>query len=476
MTLNTLLPIGALAALAAQSLAGAPGYTFQIQARTNFASNPGGSFNVPGNWFFSGEDIQLNDARQVSFHLSVTSGDFQSVWFGANGTGSVVYNSGTGGFLSQTSLNNVGRVIWAETFVAVPGIYRYDSGDNSSAFFTNKPLGSTGWSTPRINNSGLAGYRVQFGFSGQAFVSFDPVTNTTAIHAAETGVDPLSPYSFLFTPSFNNARQIAGKVRYGPGTGNERPDEIRIFNADGSSILIARDRDADPASPYTAFDNSVSLNNFGFVAFCANLFGGGRAVFASDGTTTLTIASTVGTGAQISDLEFFAPSINDNLQVVFRAKDLSGLRAIWVGDGSDLRRVVTEHDILPSDLGDARVDQNDASPVFGGAPSINQNGDVAFNAALTPPDNNQIEWGTGVFVAIADVPPACPGDADGDGDSDSTDLNIILTAFGCTPVPPAASGEAGNGDGDGCPGDLDADGDTDSTDLNILLTDFGCSG
>jgi hypothetical protein len=32
---------------------------------------------------------------------------------------------------------------------------------------------------------------------------------------------------------------------------------------------------------------------------------------------------------------------------------------------------------------------------------LNADGDVAFSAALTPPDNDQIEWGTGLFVAYA---------------------------------------------------------------------------
>jgi len=59
-------------------------------------------------------------------------------------------------------------------------------------------------------------------------------------------------------------------------------------------------------------------------------------------------------------------------------------------------------------------------------------------------------------------PPACAGDLDGNGDTDSTDLNIVLTDFGCA--------------GAGCPGDADGDQDTDSTDLNIVLTDFGCAG
>jgi len=61
-------------------------------------------------------------------------------------------------------------------------------------------------------------------------------------------------------------------------------------------------------------------------------------------------------------------------------------------------------------------------------------------------------------------PTPCAGDADNDGDTDSTDLNIVLTAFGC-----------GTGSPEGaCAGDIDGDGDTDSTDLNIILSDFGC--
>jgi len=59
-------------------------------------------------------------------------------------------------------------------------------------------------------------------------------------------------------------------------------------------------------------------------------------------------------------------------------------------------------------------------------------------------------------------PPDCPGDVDGSGEVNSTDLNIVLTVFGCT-VPPQIA----------CAGDADGDGDADSTDLNIVLTAFG---
>jgi len=52
----------------------------------------------------------------------------------------------------------------------------------------------------------------------------------------------------------------------------------------------------------------------------------------------------------------------------------------------------------------------------------------------------------------------CRGDLDATHAVDSTDLNILLTDFGCT---------------SSCSGDADMDGDADSTDLNVILSNFG---
>ncbi|MEZ5331424.1 MAG: nucleotide excision repair endonuclease [Thermoanaerobaculia bacterium] len=61
--------------------------------------------------------------------------------------------------------------------------------------------------------------------------------------------------------------------------------------------------------------------------------------------------------------------------------------------------MIREHDLVETDLGTARIDQHDDSPVFGGGPWINAEGTIAFAAALTPPDDNQTEWGSGIFTA-----------------------------------------------------------------------------
>jgi hypothetical protein len=85
--------------------------------------------------------------------------------------------------------------------------------------------------------------------------------------------------------------------------------------------------------------------------------------------------------------------------VVFRALDESGLQAIFVGDGTGLSKVVTEHDVVATDLGSGRIDQHDDTTVFGGNPVINDAGQVAFVASLTPKSDSQVEWGSGLLIA-----------------------------------------------------------------------------
>lgn len=368
---------------------------YQLQARANFS----GAYNLPDATFFTNSTPRINDHLEVTFRIEVQAGsDAKFVWFGSNGNGGIAYTTPDGAFISDTSINAAGKVVFEQVFAPPDGLYFYDSGSMTSGFLTNLPFGATAWGSPTINDLGQVGYRAQFS-TNRAWISYDGVSST-AVHAAEVGLNPASPYSFLFTPTFNNARQIAGKVRRGAAgqTGETQPDEIRLFAADGSSIVIAQDADALPGSPYSRFDNAVAVNNSGQVAFIATLVAGGRGVYRSNGTTTVEIArSTLGPA---TDIEFFAPAINDAGIVAFRAIENTGLRAIWVGDGTQLKRVVREHDLVPTDLGPARIDQHDTSPVFGGSVSINPSGDVVFNAALTPPDNNQIEWGSGILVAL----------------------------------------------------------------------------
>jgi hypothetical protein len=392
-------------------------YEFQLQAR----SNSSGAFNIPDGAFFTSQTPMLNDHAEVAFKVSpVPSVSDCGVWFGGGGSGSIVYTAPTGAFLSGVTLNNPGMIVFEINYYSPDGLYYYDTVTSDSGILTDLPFGAGGWGSPTINLSGEVGYRAKFGTS-YAWVSYDGVS-AVATHVADVNLDFQSPYSYLFTPSFNDSRMIAGKVRLGSAgqTGNERPDQIRVFASDGSSSLIAEDHDSNPGSSYTGFDNSVSLTGNGKVAFVATLDSGHRAVILSDGTTPVEIASEA--LPAVSEIEWFGVAANGTGLVAFRGVDDSGLQAIFVGDGTTLERVIGEHDLVPTDLGTARIDQHDSSPVFGGSITINEAGALAFNAGLTPPDDDQVEWGSGIFVAY----PAQPIFSDGFESGDTTEWSNVV--------------------------------------------------
>lgn len=455
MTCRITLAAGILVATMA-SPAETPTYTeFELQVRSNLCVNESPEvFNLPCDHFFTSGTVTLNNAGQVAIRLNVMGGaDTSGIWFGESANGDIVYTSPEGAFVSDANLNNNGYVVFPQTFSSLNGVYFYDSATDTSGFLTNEPLGSSSWGSPQVNDDQDSAYRAGFG-GGQAYVSVDE-RGATAVHASNQNADGTSPYTFLFSPSLNNLRQIAGKVRL---TGSGAPDQIRIFNADGSSTLIAETSTLDPSSPFSSFDNSVSLTDTEHVAFTASLKAGGRGVFLSDGSETIEIATT--NDPEINSIEFFAPAANNSGLVTFRARDEQNLFAIFVGDGNDLVRVIGQFDEVPTDRGPGQIAQHDTSPTFGGGVAINDNGDIAFNAALTPVDDTQIEWGSGVYIAFADVDEGIPGDLNGDGFVNTKDLFMLLSDWGQC------------GDCNDCPADLNGDCVVDTDDLFILLANW----
>lgn len=444
---------------------GAPVYdTFQLQCRSNFS----GAFNIPNSAFFTTSTPDVADPApgawpRIALRVSVIAGsDSQAVWSGMNGAGGLVYSSPNvlDSSLTDCTINNAGVIATEQYFVSPAGVVLIDTANGNSAAVAippGGPFGITGFGAPVINDVGEVAFRGRTASGAQGLISWSG--GVQALHASEAGFFPAGPYSFIFSPAFNNSRQIAAKVRVGGlgQTGESQPDQIRVFGASGASTLIAEDRDSNPASNFARFDNSVALTDDGRVAFIATLVtpSGARGVYLSDGVTTTPIAVT--TGGVATNIEFFGPAVNNRGWVAFRAFDSDNRRAVWAGNGATLRKVVRHLDVLPSDLGPARIDQNDTSPSFGGGVRINRRGDVVFLPALTPPGNNQIEWGTGAYVARARL----QGDANLDDAVNFADLNIVLGQFGQTGAPGSLSG------------DVNRDGAVNFADLNIVLGEFG---
>jgi MYXO-CTERM domain-containing protein len=315
----------------------------------------------------------------------------------------------------------------------------------SQVSIVREPLGATDWGALVLNESGQLGFRATLAGS-RAYVLLTPKTGggfDTRYLAKEKGLD--GTYEFLYSPTLNDRGQMAGVGDLAPATA-EYFQELRIFNSNGTSTRIVQSRGQSPSSPIFRFASvAPALNGNGQVAFLG---------FAKSATNTnlttlwlwdgsgLRVLAQDGQG-EIGSLEFFTPDMNDSGLVVFRAFDSEGLRAVWVTDGVLMKRVVGEHQILPSDLGEARVDQETANnPVLAGAPMINARGDVSFVAGLAPPDNDQVEWGTAIYIARSSLPPPGPPDAGVDGGSGGLPDAGVDGGSGGTPD---AGGDAGTG-------------------------------
>lgn len=394
------LVFAAAAFAAPASFAQLPAYAPpQLQARTNLLVNDNG-YNLPPGSSFNSISADIDDGGRIAFPVQVVPNGTSSsggVWFGpGDGSGSVTYLTPPDALISSSlRMNNGGLAVF--TLLDTPaadGVYRYDHALQNAVRIGTAPVFANSYGSPGINAAAQIGFQANFG-GGRAYASV-PATGGASVHVTDAGLDPGSGYSFLYTPSFDDAREIVAKVATsGDFTSNT---EIRRFAADGSSTRVAANRGTDAASPIRQFDNSVAVSDSGRVAFIATRADDGRrAVYRADDAalTPIAVADPAGT---IRELEFFAPAINDAGLVAFRARDADG-QAIYVGDGTTLRRVAGKGDVVATDLGAGQIGQNNNDPVFSGAPMLNNRGDLVFIATLHPAGQNQVEWGTGVFVA-----------------------------------------------------------------------------
>jgi hypothetical protein len=433
------------------ALADVPTYAApSLQLRSNIVDG----FNLPPNSTFNSGTPALGDDGSVAMRLIVVGDTGRSgIWRGpGDGTGAVIAEAPTDLLTGDAAIAADGSVIFEIFDVFSEGIFRVGPGGGTPELFVapGGPFNLDFFSDPRPLAGGGLAFRGG-NFAGDRWIRFTPGKGGGTQESLLAENDP--GIGFIFVPDADDAGRIIGKVRLGSTSGSS-PDEIRRYDAPGSFVVLAEDADADAASPFSAFDNSVGATPDGRATFTANLVGGGRGVFLAGDDGIVTIATTA--DRLVSDISFFRPVGNAAGVVAFRGTDGAGLDAIFVGDGTTLMRLVGEHDLIDTDLGLGRIDQNDGSVTFGGNPAIDADGSVAFAATLTPADDDQIEWGTGMFVARA-TPAGDPADVNGDGTVDFDDLLAVLAAFG-TDDPDA---------------DVDGDGTVEFDDLLAVLAAFG---
>lgn len=370
----------------------------EILARANI--NDG--YNLPPMSFLSNTSPVINNRGDVTFKLMAFDGqNNQGLWLkrGADDNGKVVYTAPDYRFITEPSLNDNG----------VLAFNLYDEGVTEGIFTLNadsekvdqilKPADDDiiYYTYAQVLTNGKAYFRGTDQDNVRTFYQYDGSLKTIIREGKNTFGQKSS---YLFKPAMNDNGAMTFKRRLGEvGEWDERnPDEILLIKPNGSSydsIIVAKDKDSDPASVFKGFFNSSSISRNNFVAFSAFLEDNTKVIILYKDGVSKNIASEKADG--ISEIEIFTQKVNDQGQVLFRAKDNRGKRGIYIADTNGVKRIIGEGDEIQTDLGLGKILSNPNYPGFGGDVDMNDHGEIVFYCLLVGAKDNQQEWGSAVF-------------------------------------------------------------------------------
>jgi MYXO-CTERM domain-containing protein len=422
-----------------------PGYDHEIRGRTISVPSPLPGFHFPAQTSISGRNVALNERGDVAISVAATpklEDTHQAIWAHRDGTGRLVY-TGTvtpafeAGF-GDVVLTAAGRLYWTESPSGdPPGVFYLDPGGDRT-LITRGPLGTSGYTSLRASEPDRLAALATLG-TGRALIGIEGIQSPSiTVYLTETSVDPDSPFTFLIssiglngTPELVIEAWPAGLEALQRVTGPNQTTQIIAVRETVAGIVLR------------GIANGAAINSAGQVAFAVFGENSIEAVLRSEPGGGFTVIASTAAGSPVSDLGGFSPVINDAGLVAFRGVGADGEDAIFAGDGTALVTVVRETDVVPTDLGPAQVGNETAgqqNTAFSGNIAINQRGDVAYVASVYPDGDRSIEWGSGVFVAVARQPPA-PPDA-GVPDAGPADAGILDASPADAAIPDAALADA----------------------------------
>ena len=370
----------------------------EILARANI----GVGYNLPEMSFLSNTSPVINNRGDVSFKLMAFGGENkQGLWIkkASEENGKIVYTAPADRLLTDPSLNDKGQVAFNQYDEGVTdGIFTIDS-ESEEVNQALKPENDeiAYYTYPQVLTNGKVYFRGTNQENSRSYYKYDGFSLSSIIAEGVTSYGQKS--SYLFKPYLNDSGSMVFKRRIGEaGEWDERnPDEILVLKTNGStygSVVIAKDKDSDPESKFLGFTNSPSISNSGTVAFIAILEDNSKGIILSTEGKLTNLA--IEKSDNISEIELFAPKVNDQGLVIFRAKDMAGLRGIYVTSAEGTRRLIGEGDEVMTDLGLATILSNPNYPGFGGDVDMNDQGEIVFYCLVIGAEDNQ-EWGSAVF-------------------------------------------------------------------------------
>lgn len=380
----------------------------EILARANVTDG----YNIPALSFLNNTSPVINNRGDVAFKIMAVEGENnQALWVKTkeDANGKIMYIAPEERFLTEPAISETGKIAFNLYDEGVTdGLFLFDSKTAEVKQVLNPDSAETQtiqfYTYPQVLSNGHIYFRATDDSETRLFYEF---TGSKLNKILTEGVESLGiKSSYLFKPSVNDAGQIAFKARLGEaGQWDEsNPDQILVLSPSTDPKLpgmkvttIARDTDSDAHSLYSSFGNSVSISAHGTVSFMAILADSKKKTIVVARENTLKNVATEGAD-DISEIELFAPKVNDQGIVVFRAKDMSGKRGIYLADTTGVKKIISEGDVITTDLGLGKILSNPNFPGFSGAVDMNDDGVIVFYCMVV--DLNNKELGSAIYQII----------------------------------------------------------------------------
>ena len=367
-------------------------------------SNVRDSFNLPALTYLSNVAPVINNQGEVAFKVVATGENAaQGIWIKAKEDtyGKVLITAPEELVITDPSLNDQGKLVYSlfDDMNSV-GVFEYDIHQLTEKHVIEaKQTNLTYFTYPTITNETAIYFRGTNGNNDRAFYRFDK--NLKSLVSEGVDIQGMSS-SYLFRPSINHKGEMAFKMRMGKKGewGENNPDVIALYRPTSGNLpsisYIALDKDIDQNSKFLAFLNSVSLSNAGHIAYSA---------VTEDHRIAVMLFSPSGDTKQIAlenendvlNVETFSVKVNANGHVLFRGKDKDNKRALFFFDGTSLIKLLREGDELGTDLGMAKILDNQYYPGFSGEVDLNDNDQIVFGAVILSAKDS-VEWGQGIYL------------------------------------------------------------------------------
>jgi hypothetical protein len=334
-------------------------------------------YSLPYMSSLSNTNPSLNDASQTLFRYwgynDQTTQTEQRLWLTQNGQGRTIYTTPDEWLITDPKFYGEQTLIFSlSDFRVTGGLWRLDLKENQETELRlildpkNIPQ-IEAITSPALLSDGSYTFRGMDRAGLRHLMNFKDDQLVELLSEGAYFKDKLVTYVFL---PFVREDALALKVSF------ENHDEMMVRKSGEWKTL------AQSGLNVRSMQNNLGVNALGEIAFIGVDNKGFQQVFKTiDGQL---ISSELIPGRElISHFETFAPSMNDQGQVAFRALDVQGRRSLFLWNKTGIEKLGSEGDQIPlEDGGTGRIFLGSWGPGFAGAPSLNNKGEISFAVTL----------------------------------------------------------------------------------------------